>query len=1210
MTSDSLTPVATLNNSPTELPVNLMASSSSTTVANQSGPNFLQNATGFEIVGGQFVIGDVHNHAVTAPPSGILLSAFNNSDEDFSESEIYCSQLRRQKRGRPLYGPEPQINLSAAFRRRGVAIGDVGRITQEGTFDFFFNIFLPPEHPINGNRTPEDFSPMPPYESVDVSHFNYGPGSYVSTATIQKMDLDPPSDVFPGGDFAFNCDAPRGAVLALPNGAHLEKLDNLENMRAYAAKHADSWYKYVNGARGRGLANGDLCLVTGCEKTRSWGMASYHTGREEFELTFKRTVRPDATYKPYQWSGTHGQKNPARRKSYDPPSTNAPMNQTTFIHGWSISLPTGLWGKLFGTVETASIVDFQSRLNETGSGGSSKDSSQDSRFSLSWFWATGETGGNRRHGAGEHGEVVLSDLSPIAKVFDPAKLINAYILNKVPNATVVMSHDDDWSDILGDDFNITSASDFLQQIDEKFTVAEKDGATFLVPKSSGSSSPVNILTLPTLKSPVETFSPVQNAFQIFRAEFTQLQLNSQSNSPAREEAEMARDAWHQLLPAEKRRYDLLAAQAKEKYARTHPNYQLASRSTWDVLLQSLEALFDTLRRVVRRIYSRLDLIIEFQLWFEYIKHTKHLTLPFTVLWRTFALGAFLCLLLQTSFATNGSSTLYVDNWQQSCAARFNCTSPGLVNINGQPISCNGTIQSAPEVWGITYRACQANCGMHLLRQDINFSAASIPLMTWLLPWLALIAQLPFEASDIWTNILSGFLCIGSPALATYSLALTAFNRWYITDRFKKLRRMAERDTPREYHYIAERVDAAAFILQETAAVIDSSGGPDVGLQFASSIVWSWMFPIVYGYIKVGSQYKAGCIQVALMNNRTIMKPNIWTIQGYQRGLLAHAALYTPLRPAESEASRGPAPSQSGLNRLGAPLSLLHPLASTSGPQRHQPFLASDHDSDEAAKSETTLTPAPIPPDRAPPPPTWCGYDIRGDERQEGPIFNYARVFTWFAVAKHVEHGFEAAITNFRAGQPVPTTTKEAAKCCDWGQHENLTVFQAWSDLPGAAINHMWMAALIALLLQWGTTGAAVFVAYLTPSIGIGCRSGSYLIYGVAATISWLILVLSHLLSHTAMQRLEQNLSPKTGALEALAVGTRLMGKSLAMCNAMWLVASSVMEEIGVFQTCWCQTDAFQYHQSGWAPVFKGQKNFRSIAQGVWIGGLHMFGPVV
>jgi hypothetical protein len=134
----------------------------------------------------------------------------------------------------------------------------------------------------------------------------------------------------------------QGAVLALPDGSHLQKLGNLENMRAYAAKHAESWYKYVNGPRGRGLANGDLYLVTGCEKARSWGMASYHHTRDEFEFNFKPTAAANAIHQTYRWSGTHGRKNPATRKSYNPPSTNEPVNQTTFIHGWSISLPRTL----------------------------------------------------------------------------------------------------------------------------------------------------------------------------------------------------------------------------------------------------------------------------------------------------------------------------------------------------------------------------------------------------------------------------------------------------------------------------------------------------------------------------------------------------------------------------------------------------------------------------------------------------------------------------------------------------------------------------------------------------------------------------------------------------------------------------------------------------------------------------------------------------
>ncbi|KAJ7220288.1 hypothetical protein GGX14DRAFT_323298, partial [Mycena pura] len=178
------------------------------------------------------------------------------------ESEIYCNQLLRQKRGFPLYVPEPRRTLPEEYRRGGVAIGDVGRITPEGAFDFFFNIYLPADHPINNNNVPESFCPLPHYESLDVYDQSYLPGNHVSTSTIQRLDPE------------YVCRPPQGAVLALPHGSHLQKLENLETVRTYAATHAENWFKYINGPRGRGL-DGSLYLVTGCEKAPSWGLASF-----------------------------------------------------------------------------------------------------------------------------------------------------------------------------------------------------------------------------------------------------------------------------------------------------------------------------------------------------------------------------------------------------------------------------------------------------------------------------------------------------------------------------------------------------------------------------------------------------------------------------------------------------------------------------------------------------------------------------------------------------------------------------------------------------------------------------------------------------------------------------------------------------------------------------------------------------------------------
>ncbi|KAJ7813836.1 hypothetical protein B0H13DRAFT_2465944, partial [Mycena leptocephala] len=55
----------------------------------------------------------------------------------WSESASYCGQLLRQGRGFPLYVPGPPGNLPE-YQRNGVSIGDVGRVTPDGAFDFFF----------------------------------------------------------------------------------------------------------------------------------------------------------------------------------------------------------------------------------------------------------------------------------------------------------------------------------------------------------------------------------------------------------------------------------------------------------------------------------------------------------------------------------------------------------------------------------------------------------------------------------------------------------------------------------------------------------------------------------------------------------------------------------------------------------------------------------------------------------------------------------------------------------------------------------------------------------------------------------------------------------------------------------------------------------------------------------------------------------------
>ncbi|KAJ7745681.1 hypothetical protein B0H16DRAFT_970495 [Mycena metata] len=413
------------------------------------------------------------------PPSGGSENPSSSRSSDTlgtvcSNSANYCGHLLRQGRGFPLYIPGPQRNLPKEYRKNGVMIGDVGRITPEGVFDFFFNIYLDADHPVHANFVPEDFRPLQHYIPRDIVHLDFDPGNYVASAFVQAWDPNGLSDEFPGSEFLFSCMGPGGALLALPHGAQLQKLEDVEHVRQYAACNAESWYKYINETRGRALTNGSLYLITGCEKSRSGGMASFQnlTPGADFQLSFRPTTGADSSYKYRFTRGT-----PAHTKHFDGSGQNdqRPLNQTTFLHGFSISLGEGIWGRLFG-VKVREITDSQME-------GSQSDfvpfGSQGSLFSwlFNFFNGGGGVGGKRyTDPTGE--EVTISNLSPTSMVVHPGRLINNFLLRERPEATVVITHDDDWRDVLRDDGTeaaIKQTTELLERISEQSTIKEKDG---------------------------------------------------------------------------------------------------------------------------------------------------------------------------------------------------------------------------------------------------------------------------------------------------------------------------------------------------------------------------------------------------------------------------------------------------------------------------------------------------------------------------------------------------------------------------------------------------------------------------------------------------------------------------------------------------------------------------------------------------------------
>jgi hypothetical protein len=97
---------------------------------------------------------------------------------------------------------------------------------------------------------------------------------------------------------------------------------------------------------------------------------------------------------------------------------------------------------------------------------------------------------------------------------------------------------------------------------------------------------------------------------------------------------------------------------------------------------------------------------------------------------------------------------------------------GVVDVNGNPA------QNVIDALGFTYDYCLQVCGPGIDNSNQNFTAVVGQLTLWFLPYLSLLAQVPFFTEDKIGDITVSLLTIGTPTLALYSLFLTLFNwKW-------------------------------------------------------------------------------------------------------------------------------------------------------------------------------------------------------------------------------------------------------------------------------------------------------------------------------------------------------------------------------------------------------------------------------------------------
>ena len=126
-------------------------------------------------------------------------------------------------------------------------------------------------------------------------------------------------------------------------------------------------------------------------------------------------------------------------------------------------------------------------------------------------------------------------------------------------------------------------------------------------------------------------------------------------------------------------------------------------------------------------------------------------------------------------------------------------------------------------------------------------------------------------------------------------------------------------------------------------------------------------------------------------------------------------------------------------------------------------------------------------------------------------------------------------------------------------------------------------------------------------VRLGCRSASFLVYGVLSTIVWILLVSSSILTHYAtMQPLNHWEQPVNDwsmrAARLTSIFPRRLGKLIATLQSIWIFISCMFQLSNFYDGCYCNSDVFWLRGRAYN-VIQLMADDLAGAKGAWLGGV-------
>ncbi|KAE9388399.1 hypothetical protein BT96DRAFT_436762 [Gymnopus androsaceus JB14] len=501
------------------------------------------------------------------------------------------------------------------------------------------------------------------------------------------------------------------------------------------------------------------------------------------------------------------------------------------------------------------------------------------------------------------------------------------------------------------------------------------------------------------------------------------------------------------------------------------------------------------------------------------------------------------------------------------------------------------VPNISQATAIPYETCVIACGGG--PQPFSWSAFSNQFSAWLLPWLALLSQLPFGANDNLENLISVVLAIGSPVLAAYSAALTVLNGRWIARRF------SGSTYPNTYHAVRtlSSLQQAPIVLDMDQDVLltslivlpendewwkELSEHLDYtytwSISAATSIAWvfiAYIFTIIESLSDISEEIN--------VNGQGVGSAWLWLLPVVIAWLqISPKCDSTRIRDAFRRANN------------------IAYVATPDGLPKHA-GIVSDHRAIFFNEADDVL---------------------HNDQRCTSPIYNYARLFSWTAAVEEISGYFHEATRNSRLHHPVDSdvqwvhgerncplrdenragTSSQVVKYC-------TSFFPRKSRWGSGVWGRIIIASILALILQWGTAGAAIFVTWETPTRGLGCRSGSYLLYAVVSTIVWALLLFANILSHYSTfdcnspdLRETKRHYARVDLAGSLSIVIRRFGKTLAAVNAVWILAACVFQFSSFYDRCWCDSSVLGLSAAKAYNVITLTNEEVDSTRAAWIGG--------